>query len=111
MARRATPAVLVLAALSALLTACGSGGGGDPPSEPAASVLGSGNRIADVVLDPTDPESGWYDVNNKDSINCGAPADKTVDVTGVTVTAIDRFDEVADGALGNVYVQDTTDEP
>lgn len=96
-----------LVALPLLATACDiSSGNGDAPSKPAASVLGTGKRIADVF-----GEAEWYDDTNKDSYKCDSPADRPVFVTGVTVTAVDRFDEVADGALGNVYVQDTTAEP
>lgn len=107
MARRFSPAgLLCAAACASLVTACGGGTGGDPFSKPTASILGSGDRIADV-LGPAD----WLDPDDKDSLTCGVPADETVNITGVTVTALDRFDEVSDGALGNLYVQDTTQEP
>ncbi|MBK8256891.1 MAG: hypothetical protein IPK82_29990 [Polyangiaceae bacterium] len=98
--------VLVTAAAAIGLSACSGGGGGDPPSEPAASVLGKGLRVSDVL-----GEAEWFDASDKDSVSCAVPADRTVNITGVTVTALDRFDEVADGALGNLYVQDTTPEP
>lgn len=98
--------LLFAAALAALSAGCGGGGGGDPFSEPTASILGSGSRISDFM-----GPAGWLDPTDKDSASCSFPADETVDITGVTVTAVDRFDEVADGALGNLYVQDTTSEP
>lgn len=55
-------------------------------------------------------EATWLDPNDKDSLTCSTPADSHVFVTGATVVAIDRFDEVADGADGNVYVQDTKND-
>lgn len=108
MARRSSPGVLFFcaAACASLTMACGSTGGGDPFSEPAASVLGSGDRIREI-LGPAE----WLDPEDDDSLTCSVPADETVNITGITVTAVDRFDEVADGALGNLYVQDTTKEP
>jgi len=83
-----------------LLAGCDSGGG-DPPSDAVASVLGAGSRLREV-----NGPAEWFDENNKTSVKCSQPADFTVNVTGVAVTAVDRFDEVADGALGNLYVQD-----
>lgn len=107
MVRRSFPGALVCAAAcAALATACGGGGGGDPFSKPTASILGSGSRVRDI-LGPAE----WLDPADKDSASCSFPADETVDITGVTVMAVDRFDEVADGALGNLYVQDTTTKP
>jgi hypothetical protein len=106
MPRRSFHAILLFAAACAsLTTACGSGGG-DAFSQPSASVLGSGSRIRDIQ-----GAAEWLDPNDTDSLSCSVPADTTVKVTGVSVIAIDRFDEVADGALGNLYVQDTTKEP
>jgi hypothetical protein len=105
MVPRSSLAVLLAASSVSLTAACGSGGG-DAFSEPTASILGSGSRIRDIQGEAT-----WLDPGDKDSLTCSVPADATVHVTGLTVTAVDRFDEVADGALGNVYVQDTTIEP
>lgn len=107
MALRTTlPLLLCAAASAALATACSGGGGGDAFSDPAASVLGNGSRISDL-FGPAE----WLDPDDKDSLTCAVPADKTVNVTGVTVMAFDRFDEVEDGALGNLYVQDTAEDP
>jgi hypothetical protein len=103
--RSPTALLLCAAACASLLAGCGSGSG-DPFSEPAASVLGSGSRIRDI-LGPAE----WLDPDDEDSLSCAVPANATVNISGVTVTAIDRFDEVSDGAFGNVYVQDTTKEP
>jgi hypothetical protein len=100
-------ALLPAIALAALTSACGqTGGGGDQPSKPAASVLGNGDRISDVV-----GEADWLDPGDKKSLKCHQPADHQVHVTGVTVTAVDRFDETFSGSFGNMYVQDTTDAP
>lgn len=106
MLHRLTP-LLFLLPLAPLLGACSySAGVGDPPSEPAASVLGTGSRIHDV-FGPAD----WYDPKAKAGDKCDYPVEHNVRVTGVTVMAVDRFDEVSDGAVGNVYVEDTTQEP
>lgn len=105
--RLLTSRLLPVAAALSLLTACNNfSGGGDQPSKPIKSVLGNGERIADV-MGPGD----WFDAKNSMSTNCAVPADENVYVTGVTISAVDRFDEVADGAFGNLYVQDTTMEP
>jgi hypothetical protein len=96
---RARPFLLLAA--SAALAACG-GGNGDAPTEPLASMYGDGARIPEVVAEPT-----WLDPNDPDSESCSYPADRQVYVTGVTVVAIDRFDETDEGAQGNFYIQDT----
>jgi hypothetical protein len=97
-----------LAALG--LLACGghgSGGPGDPLAEPLADPYGSGYRVSEL-LGP----ASWYDPANDTSVNCvGVPANREVLLTGATVTAIDRFDETSEGAVGNVYVQDSFLEP
>jgi hypothetical protein len=88
-----------------VLSACGSsgsGGTGDSPSEPSTSKLGDGARLHEVVGEAT-----WLDVNDPDSASCKSPPDRHVNVTGVTVVGIDRFDETGQGQLGNFYVQDT----
>ncbi len=106
MASSFTRSPRLLGALLCLLVSCGNGDGGDPPTEPVASILGNGSRISDVFGEAT-----WFDEEDKDSLSCSIPADFEVKVTGVVVNAVDRFDEVADGALGNLYVQDLADEP
>ena len=100
--------MLVLAG-AALLAGCsgtGNGGTGDPPSEPSSSKLGNGSRLSELLGPAT-----WFEAGNTDSEGCDAPADRTVYVTGVTVVAIDRYDETSEGQLGNYYVQDTSLEP
>jgi hypothetical protein len=91
--------LLVLAATAA--AACG-GGNGDPPTVPLGTTCGDGARIPDVVVEPT-----WLDPTDTDSERCSYPADRQVYVTGVTLVAVDRFDETGEGAQGNLYVQDT----
>jgi len=108
MAPRLLPRLLfpAIAAL-ALLTGCNNlSGGGDVPSKPTKSVLGGGQRIGDVN-GPAD----WLDPENEDSLGCASPPEENVYITGATIMAVDRFDEVADGAFGNLYVQDTVPAP
>lgn len=95
---------LVLAA--PLVAACGKGGGGDAPSTPLESQYGDGARIADLISEAT-----WLDPDDLESEGCKPPAAKHVYVTGITLTAIDRFDETGEGALGNFYVQDSEGDP
>jgi len=40
--------------------------------------------------------------------NCATPATRQFNATGLTLVAIDTFDETGDGATGNYYGQDTT---
>lgn len=101
---------LLFASFSALpLAGCsghGDGGVGDKPSTRQTTRLGDGDRVSELVLEAT-----WYDADNTDSTGCKLPADESVYVTGVTIVAIDRFDETGDGSKGNYYVQDTADDP
>jgi len=53
----------------------------------------------------------WIQPTNQNSIDCNYPIQYNVITTGVTVTAVDRFDETNDGAIGSVYVQDTVPNP
>ncbi len=98
------------AAFLAFLTTaivCGcSSGGGDPLSDPPANVYGTGSRLHELVSDAT-----WYDPADADAVNCAYPKDRGINVTGVTITAIDRYDETGDAAEGNFYVQDSLLEP
>lgn len=108
MASRVLPSLrLPVIAFASLATACGNfSGGGDSPTEPVASVLGNGSRISDYFGEAT-----WFNPEDDESFACSIPDDFDVKITGVTVSAVDRFDEVTDGALGNLYVQDVADKP
>lgn len=101
MQHRAPTAPYFAALVAALTTAACGGGNGDEHSTPLAIAYGDGARIPDVVVEPT-----WVDGENKDSEGCAYPGDQHVHVTGVTVLAIDRYDETGKGAQGNFYVQD-----
>lgn len=97
---------LALAAgLVAALPGCSGGGFGDLPSKPLANEFGDGSRLCDVV----GPGTAWEDPGDKMSMHCmNVPPDHQVYVTGVTVVAIDRFDETGSKATGNYYIQDTS---
>ena len=104
----ATPskaAGLILAALS--LGAC-SGGAGDQPSKPDADPLGSCGRLSATLGEAT-----WLEPDNALSDGCAAlPTDRKVCLSGLTVVAIDAFDETGDGkSSGNYYVEDTSADP
>ncbi len=97
--------------LGAALTACcaavgcsgtGDGGTGDPPSEADSSLYGDGERVSEV-FGPAD----WFDPANADSIGCTSPEPDRTRMTGLTVVAVDNFDEIADGRSGNVYTVQT----
>lgn len=92
----------VIAALLAFAAGCSGGGFGDPPSKPLADVYGDGERLCKTVLGA----ATWTDSGNTGSTGCAQPPDHAVYVTGVTVVAVDRFDETGDGAVGNYWVQD-----
>ena len=97
-----------IALMTTALAGCSGTGGtiGDPPSKPAADQNGSGARLSDLI-----GPAPWVDPLNKDSIDCAYPADKNIHVTGVAITAIDRFDETGTGAVGTFFVQDLVDSP
>src|SRR5438874_1763440 len=83
-ASMAIPLCVFAAALS-----CGDGGGGDPFPTPTGNPLGGGLRLSEVQ----NPDNGYKD--------------KVVDVTGVTVLAVDNYDETSDGkSRGTVFCQD-----
>jgi len=91
--------------MTAIVCGCSSGGG-DPLSDPPANVYGTGSRVHELL-----GEASWYDQADADAVNCAYPKDRAVNVSGVTITAIDRFDETGDGARGNYIVQDSLLEP
>src|SRR4051812_4271341 len=77
----------------------------DRPGEPLGSELGSGSRISQVV-----GPAPWF--NAEDPAACtGQPGPKNLFATGLSVVAIDRFDETGDGALGAYYVEDLSEDP
>lgn len=90
-----------LAAVAMTTSACG-GGNGDAHAIPLASAYGEGARLPEIIPQPT-----WLDPTDEDSEGCSYPADRSVYLTGLTVVAIDRYDETGEGATGNYYVQDT----
>lgn len=96
----------VFALYCAACSGTGSGGGGDKPSEPAKDPYGNCDRITDINL-----EAVWLDPADKNSDHCKRPIDHNVCASGVTVVAIDKYDETGDGASGNYYVQDTLETP
>jgi hypothetical protein len=100
--RLATAGALVLAASTG---ACGSGGGGDLPTRPLASEYGSCSRLAQIV-----GPAVWQTPEDKASPTCAPPLERPVCVSGVSVVAIDRFDETGKGAVGNYYVEDTEND-
>jgi hypothetical protein len=87
------------------LLGCG-GGDGDPHAKPTADELGNGQRVAGVVGEAT-----WLDPKNTMSVGCASPADRGIHISGATIVAIDKFDETGDGALGNIYIEDTSQDP
>lgn len=94
-------------AIACALGACGGDVIGDPPSKPKPDALGRGQRIHDII-EPAD----WLNPGDADSALCeGVPDERRVTVTGVTISAIDGYDETGTGARGNFYVQDTLADP
>src|SRR4030095_3567044 len=86
----------------ALASACG-GTSGDPMGIPAADRLGTGARLHEILGPAT-----WVAPDDMDSLSCtDIPLDRRIEVTGVTINAIDTFDETHEGSTGNIYVQDT----
>lgn len=78
--------------LALVLVGCSAGNGDAPSKKEIGPPVGSGNRIREVA-DPSLP---------------GRPAPGSdVNVTGVTVVAVDTFDETKNGkSRGSIFVQD-----
>jgi hypothetical protein len=94
----------MLAAL--FLTACG-GAAGDQPTASDGDPLGSCGRLSTTIGDAT-----WLDPVKEPTACTARPADRTVCLSGLTVLALDTFDEVGDGsARGNYYLEDTSEDP
>jgi hypothetical protein len=109
--RGSWPAVAVpsIALAGAILLGCsgtGDGGTGDPASSPHPDKLGNGALLSEVLGPAT-----WLNEDDQFSDNCAPPLDHNVHVTGLTIVAIDKFDETGKGANGNYYVQDTVVDP
>ena len=95
------PLLLATGAALALLAGCSGGSFGDPPSKPLGNPYGDGERLCNLIQPAT-----WVDPADTDGKNCKPPPDHGVYATGLAILAIDRYDETADGAIGNYYVQD-----
>jgi len=97
-------------AATALVTAagCTNTRPGDPPSTPPANKYGDGGHISSALTPPGFfGPAPWVQPSNINSSNCIDPVDTSVGPTGLTVTAVDTWDETGNGAVGTVYVQDT----
>jgi hypothetical protein len=101
-----------LALLAVLAAGCSDNGspGGDLPLIPPANEYGEGRHISSKLGGFFGPAT-WIVPTNLNSIGCAYPINANVATTGVTVTAVDTFDETGDGAIGSVYVQDTVPNP
>jgi hypothetical protein len=88
----ASPASRAVVALALALAACSAGNGDVPSKKEIGPPVGDGNRIREIA-DPGVP---------------GRPAPGSdVNVTGVTVVAVDTFDETKNGkSRGTIFVQD-----
>jgi hypothetical protein len=97
---------LAVFVVSALVAGCRGADANDQPSTPIADPLGGGTRLPQIIGPAT-----WEDPNNSTSAaGCKyPPAQNNVSVNGLTIVAVDLFDETADGSgLGDIYVDDTT---
>ncbi len=96
--------VVLLAALA--LAGC-SDGGGDPDVTPVGSELGTCQPLDKLVGPAT-----WINPGSDTTVLCPTiPADHNACLSGVTLVAIDSYDETGDGATGNYYVETTTNDP
>jgi hypothetical protein len=111
---RSLALLAAIVGLSAPLVAgCARGGptaDGDTPATPAADEYGEGQHISSKIGGFFGPAT-WLQPMNESSIGCTLPPVVNVFTTGVTVTAVDNYDETNDGAIGSVYVQDTVPNP
>src|SRR5262245_21336142 len=95
-------ALLVVASLTAACTGTAGGGSGDEQRKPQADEFGTCSR-----LDQVGGPAPWVNSNDQFSMNCPQIAARKVCISGVTVVAIDNFDETGKGAVGNYWVEDT----
>ncbi len=97
---------------SSLLGCRNDAANGDVPPTPIANQYGGGTHISSQIQN-VDGSYGfygpapWYQPSNINSTNCPYPPTLVENITGVTVVAVDTWDETGNGALGTVYVQDT----
>jgi hypothetical protein len=104
---------------SGLSAGCRGSESGDTPYTPITNKYGNGTRISSKLKNPY-PNAAlnvgdygffgpapWYQPANQLSANCPYPPEINEYVTGVTVTAVDTWDETGNGAVGTVYIQDT----
>lgn len=92
----ATVLLLTAALASSLLGACEEGAKGDPDPEFTPKPFGENPSLVPL--------------NDPDAVP--KVADRTfVSVTGLRVVHVDTFDETGTGAVGDVFLQDATDEP
>jgi hypothetical protein len=99
-------ATVVLAATAlAAATGCDNKRPDDPPSTPLANEYGDGEHISSVLLGFFGPAT-WVKLSDINSVDCYDPPDITVLTAGVTISAVDQWDETGNGAIGTVYVQD-----
>jgi hypothetical protein len=117
LATKRLAAVLIIGLATGLIVGCRgnvNGANGDAPIKPIVDKYGGGTHISSK-LQNLDGTFGFYgpahwivgQESNPNSDNCPYPNKHTEYVTGVTVTAVDRFDETCNGGIGTVYVQDT----
>jgi hypothetical protein len=100
-------------ALSSALMACRSDAvNGDAPPPPIVDKYGGGTHISSRLKNDDGTfgfygPAPWYDPTNINSSNCVYPPSLVKNVTGVTVVAVDTWDETGNGSVGTVYVQDS----
>ncbi len=90
---------------------------GDVPVTVVPNVDGQGSRISSVLGGFLGP-APWVQPSNLNDTGCDYPAASGLEstlpsiyVTGVTVTAVDNWDETGNGDVGSIYVQDTVNPP
>jgi hypothetical protein len=96
---------LLVVGLPLAASACsgtGDGGTGDLPSEPVGDAYGNGRPLDELF-----GEADWYDPTNAASIDCGSPNPRRTQLTGLTIIAVDTYDEVNDNRKGNIYAVQT----
>ncbi len=88
---------LILAALAALLTACGGGGGGSAPVPPPMATDTDGDGIPDTT-DPDDDNDGVADVDDAFPLDAAETTDTDGDGTGDNADTDDDGDGTEDSS-------------